>query len=283
MTDLTIVLTTFNRQKSLEMTLASLENQTIRDFEVNIVDDFSDDGTYEFCKDYIFSSNLSCRYIRLEKQGYNLPRLRNLGVEFARGKYIVCLDDDIIATPNLIREYLSHFRKDQNQIYLGSLLYIKSENLHEITLEDIKNQRFDMLNRMLISSLDPRNDFLKGIELCSKVWIGNLGIKKSIFCSLNGIDEDFDSWGGLDEDFGLRLIRSSYKISLLDDCAGYHMGTNFKPLSEIAKELGVKLFREHKRQDINLIRNTIPKMSESYPVIVLFDGNRFHTDLRDKE
>ncbi len=279
MTKISIVLTTFNKKYSLEKTLSSLENQNYYDFEINILDDFSKDGTKEFCEKYVFESRVPSRYIRVQRTGYNLPILRNIGAEFSRGKYLIFLDDDIVVVPSFIREYEKHFDNNSNKVYLGRLLYVKSEHLDEISLDDVKIEDFELMNKFLISPLDPRQDILKDIEKYSKVWGGNLGIKKEIFYDLNGIDEDWEFWGGLDEDFGLRLMRAGYEINLLEDCTGYHLGTDFASLEEISKRPGVRLFRDKKIYDHSTVRNTEFRKRDKFPVTIVYDGSKFKTEL----
>ena len=283
MTKLTVILTTFNKKESLEKTLASLENQATWNFEVNIMDDSSTDETKRFCEDYVVASKIPCRYIRFEREGYNLPLMRNIGAEMARGEYLIFVDDDIIVVPSWIEEYKQHFEENPEQVYLGRLLYVRSDVLASISPGDIRNQRFDKLKLGLLSPLDPRKDVLKDVDLYLKVWGGNLGIKRRLFNSLNGVDEDFDSWGGVDSDLGFRLMRKGCNIVLLDDCTGYHLGTDFKPLEKIRQQPGVRLFNEVKRFDPTNRRNTRVKSRASFPISMIYDGSKFATELYKDE
>jgi glycosyltransferase involved in cell wall biosynthesis len=275
----TIVLTTYNKQRSLEKTLTSLENQHQMNFEVNIMDDGSNDETPSFCKDYVMTSPFPCKYVRLDKPGYNLPILRNLGIEFSSGQFLIFLDDDIIVTPQFVEEYQSHFHENPESVHLGKLLYVKSAHIERLSIEDIKRGDFDKLRQGLLSELDPRKGVLKDLELFYKVWGGNLGLSRIILSRLNGFDEDFESWGGLDSDLGLRLVRAGYPISLSDDCLGYHLGTEFKSMDEIDRQPGVRMFKDIKMKDPTIRRNTMYKNKGNYPITIHFNGNRFKKNL----
>lgn len=279
MASISIILTTFNKVNSLERTLASLENQNSFNFELNILDDGSSDETLTFCKKYVFLSSLPCRYIRVEKEGNNVALLRNVGAHISGGKFLVFLDDDIVVRPEFIEQYLSHFQENPDNIYLGKLLYINTKEASMVTPDDIKNRNFMLLENGLFSRFDPRVDTLKELPDYYKVWSGNLGIMKKTFCSINGFDEDFRFWGGKDLDLGYRLKRAGYKLILLNDCEGYHMGANFLPFSEIQNQIGVRLFEDYKINDPTIIRNTKVKKEGNFPVTIIYDGSKFQTDL----
>ncbi|HIH31155.1 TPA: glycosyltransferase [Candidatus Woesearchaeota archaeon] len=276
---ISIILTTYNRKSLLEMTLTALLNQTNKNFEILIIDDHSKDSTQEFSIDFVNKINMPSKYFRIENEGNNLSIARNMGAEFAKNKYLVFIDDDIVVLPNFIQEYILHFQKNPDAVYLGKLLYVKSQSLENITLEDIKNKKWDILNQHLYSKIDPRKDTLRDLPDYYKVWGGNMGIAKTHFYCLNGYDEDFKSWGGLDSDLGLRLKRNGNPLVLLDDCIGYHMGTNFKSMSEIQKERGVRMFEDEKMHDTSIIRNLNPDTNSNKPIIVYYNKKNYPTKL----
>jgi hypothetical protein len=79
------------------------------------------------------------------------------------------------------------------------------------------------------------------------------------------------------------LLRQNYCVSLVDDCTGYHLGTNFKSLEEIAQEPSIKLLNEIKKYDSTTRRNINNINKKSFLVSVLFDGNKFPTELYKNE
>jgi len=272
---ITIIITTCNRKHTLEKVLASLEGQVNPNIEINIMDDNSTDGTMKFCENYVLNSNFKFKYIRLNKRGYNLPVLRNIGVNYAVGDFLIFLDDDIIVDHNFIEEYINHFNRNRNTVFLGKILFVKSSNLSSILLEDIKHSDFHSIYEGLYSEQDFRNERFKDMELFYKVWGGNLGMSKNIFQLLNGFDEDFKSWGGLDSDFGIRLIRAGIPIELVNNCIGYHLGTEFKSLSEIENEAGVRMFKEKKIKDLSFRRNLKNSSKFDSLLKVVFDETKY--------
>jgi len=85
-----VVLTTRDREDKLERSLASVLNQTFRDFELIVVDDASTDGTSEAVRS---RGDDRITYIRHESHRGG-PAARNTGIRAARGEFIAFLDDD---------------------------------------------------------------------------------------------------------------------------------------------------------------------------------------------
>lgn len=97
---LSVVLPTFNRAETyLPQAVRSVMNQTLRDWELIIVDDCSTDGTPAIVKDQLrngswISHKDRIRYVRLEENSGTDAHPRNVGIMHAQGEYIAYLDDD---------------------------------------------------------------------------------------------------------------------------------------------------------------------------------------------
>lgn len=89
-----IVLTTFNREHLLKRALASIMTQTMRDWELIILNDASTDGTRSYL-DELAKSDPRIHPVHHEKNYYpDISRALNEGLSLARGKYVARLDDD---------------------------------------------------------------------------------------------------------------------------------------------------------------------------------------------
>lgn len=97
MSDLvSIIMPTYKRSDLIEKAIASVENQTYKNWELIIVDDNPKDSEYrekteKKLKKY--RNNPKIRYVQREKNGGG-ALARNTGIENAKGKYIAFLDDD---------------------------------------------------------------------------------------------------------------------------------------------------------------------------------------------
>ena len=81
---------TYNRLPYLREAIASVREQTHPNWELFVVDDGSEDGTAEFVPGI---RDDRVHLVRLFHSG-NIARLRNRGVQEARGEYVAFLDSD---------------------------------------------------------------------------------------------------------------------------------------------------------------------------------------------
>lgn len=85
-----VIIPSYNREKTIERAVMSVLNQTYKDLELIVVDDCSKDNTVEVLKS-IKDDRL--KIIRLEKNS-GACVARNVGVENAQGDYIAFQDSD---------------------------------------------------------------------------------------------------------------------------------------------------------------------------------------------
>ncbi|WP_026098949.1 glycosyltransferase family 2 protein [Kamptonema formosum] len=89
--EISIILCTYNRAKYLNDCIDSAINQTFQNWELLVVDDGSQDNTFEIVNSYIQKFK-NIRYIKHQnrKQGFS----RNVGIQASLGKYITFIDSD---------------------------------------------------------------------------------------------------------------------------------------------------------------------------------------------
>lgn len=94
-----VLMTSYNREKLIEESIESVLSQTYNDFELIIVDDHSSDRT----KDIILSYK-SHPKVRPYFNAYNIGdyQNRNKAASFARGKYLKYLDSDDLMSPDCL-------------------------------------------------------------------------------------------------------------------------------------------------------------------------------------
>ncbi len=107
--EISVVIPTYNRVDHLLHCLAALQDQAIErpKVEIIVVDDGSTDDTSERVQPFI--SNGTVRYFCQSNSGP--ARARNAGIRAARGRILLFMGDDIIATPRLLEEHLSYHRQ----------------------------------------------------------------------------------------------------------------------------------------------------------------------------
>jgi GT2 family glycosyltransferase len=116
----TVVVPTYNRYAGAVRLLTALAAQTYpaARFEVVVVDDGSTDGTADLLRDVLVPYAL--RAVRQANAGP--AQARNRGVEQARGRLIVFLDDDVVPRPELLARHVEAHKRGLNLVVIGPMV-----------------------------------------------------------------------------------------------------------------------------------------------------------------
>jgi glycosyltransferase involved in cell wall biosynthesis len=124
MTEVSIIIPTYNRAKSLGAAIQSILDQTYQDFEVIIVDDYSSDNTERVVRGF---QDQRISFIRHpENRGSGCAR--NTGIKRAKGRFIAFQDSDDIWLPSKLMkqiEALSEASDEVGVVYTG---YVRRES-----------------------------------------------------------------------------------------------------------------------------------------------------------
>ena len=88
----TVIIPTYNRSQWLPVSVESVRNQTLQDWELLIVDDGSTDDTHAVVTSR-WAADGRIHYVK-NSHGRGQCGARNCGIELARGRYIAYLDSD---------------------------------------------------------------------------------------------------------------------------------------------------------------------------------------------
>lgn len=99
-----VVISTYNSEKTIEKTLKSVFNQTYRDFEIVLVDDGSTDNTLSVIQKIRMNNNNNRFKVIQLIHNSGIAFSRNTGISASDGKYIAFLDGDDLWQPNKLRE-----------------------------------------------------------------------------------------------------------------------------------------------------------------------------------
>ena len=102
-----VIIPAYNREFMIGKVVQSVLGQTVRDFELIVVDDGSNDKTGEVVKG--FQSD-KIKYYYQENQGAQVAR--NLGLAKASGEYVCFLDSDDLWLPTFLEEMYKAFQHD---------------------------------------------------------------------------------------------------------------------------------------------------------------------------
>ena len=128
---LSLIIPVYNVEIFIEKALTSVENQTMKNFEVIIVNDGSTDKSLEVIQSFIKKHN---HFHLINQKNSGLSAARNNGLKRARGDYVVFMDSDDFIEPTYLEDlynacvknnadvsycaYYTHFHDINFRIYI---------------------------------------------------------------------------------------------------------------------------------------------------------------------
>lgn len=218
---LSVVITTYNSPAWLEKVLWGYSAQSYRDFEIIIGDDGSTPDTRALVDHMRDTTGLSIKYIWQDDRGFRKCRILNKAIRLVEAPYVVFTDGDCIPRRDFLATHASEARPHH---YLsGGYHKLPLPTSLAITQEDIlsgrcfnlgwlkqhglpasrKNLKLTATPRLakLLHRLTPTRCNFKGSN--GSVWLEDA-------LRVNGFDERMP-WGGLDREFGVRLINAGVR------------------------------------------------------------------------
>lgn len=138
-----ILIPVFNRKDYIAECIESALNQTFTDFEVVVVDNASDDGTWEICQQFAVND----QRVRIFQNGANIGPVRNwlACVEKAQGEYTKILWSDDLIHPAFLEELLPYL-KDRQVGFVYSSTDIIGTNKLEVIAKYFRNTKTGIYN-----------------------------------------------------------------------------------------------------------------------------------------
>ena len=222
-----IILTSYNQKQRLKKAFESLLNQTYKNLEIIIVDDYSQDGS----KEYILS--LKEKYPNLvsyffQPQNVGIPKNKNTGFKLASGELVTYLDGDDCYLPNKIEQEVSYLQENPivDVVYSNFHFFNEDTGLNLIW-EDKSGKRkdFNLFPRIITVS------FPHGIAYRCEMW------KKKVLASIDYYDESLPAFHDWDS-----RIRYS-KVFPVGSCSnfGSEYRVNSMGISKISSKSGLHL------------------------------------------
>jgi serine acetyltransferase/GT2 family glycosyltransferase len=203
-----VVIATYDRQDMLRRLFAQLDDQTIdaRRYEIIAVDD----GSKEDTRARLADVRTACAHVieRQENAGPAVARQR--GVDRARGKIVVFLDDDMQVRPTFLERHLEqHVQPDT--VVLGRLR--PDANLAEMPLfERFYARVLARQGDAFASGADP----VRG----HNIYTGNVSLPRDLFVRVGGFDPAFRALE--DEELGIRLAKAGARFGFANDAESLH-------------------------------------------------------------
>jgi glycosyltransferase involved in cell wall biosynthesis len=251
MTELSVIIPSYNRRNILRRCLDALAQQTLpcEDFEVVVVDDGSSDGTDRMLAEAQFPFRL--RAIRQENSGQ--AAALNRGIACAHGTYCLFLDDDITASPQLLEEHLRLQRSMPEAVGIGQILLDIPETADWFTVSFAVGWReqYDGLAR---SDTPPS---------WSDCYSGNMSVRHDRVHEVGGFSTDVPR--GFDVELAFRLAKIGLTFHYLPNAVGtQHEQKNAQQLAADAENAGAA-FRTLVRRHPAMLRDLARWYGNSSP------------------
>lgn len=192
---ISVIMSAYNNENTIKQSLDSILNQTYKNIELLVIDDFSKDSTFEILKDY----SLEFKNLKIFQNNENIGLTRSLNklINLSSGFYIARQDADDISKNNRLNYQHEYIKKNKLDFCTSRAINIQTGNSMRLITHYVPK-------KILINY---KNPFIHG----------TLFIKKDVLNDIGGYDEDF-------------YYSQDYKLfdTLLNK--GYKYKNIFKPL-----------------------------------------------------
>jgi glycosyltransferase involved in cell wall biosynthesis len=207
-----VVLCTYNRAHLLKNSLICYEKQTMKNFELIILDDNSQDETESLVLSY--RDRLNITYIKLQDKSPDEWRdagaIINRGIKISKGEYIYITHPEVMICFDCL-EKMNSYMKDN--IFVNSSTYYltvrKQEELHSVDWEsefyNIRHIKGFYDDEPLYKELDLaflNRECTPSFTDTVEVWLSWVfgGMTRKTWKNFGGLNE-YKEWGAVDVDF----------------------------------------------------------------------------------
>lgn len=198
-----VIIPMYNSQMTIRQTLAGLESQTNKNFEIIIVDDGSTDSSHTVVKEFIKRGMLlPVDIIRQKNSGASAAR--NAGAARAHAKVIIFLDSDCIVPENWIQVMTETLKGN----VAGCNCVCKVKNAQSLIARYVDYEVSRRHERMIGKNVNALST-------------GSASFIKSIFEEAGGFDISYTAASGEDFDLCFKIRDKGYHL-LFTDKTFYH-------------------------------------------------------------
>jgi len=199
---ISIIIPTFNHAQYLERCLKSIENQTINNFEIIIIDNHSTDNTKTVVNKF---KHLQIKYLLIHNEGI-YAKSRNLGIKHSSGDIIAFLDSDDWWKENKLFECYKIIKRGYDMIY------------HDLEAFDHNNKKKQNLKGRILKDPQFKDLIIKGNQINNS----SVVIKKIILENINLINENEKMKAAEDYNTWIKVCLNNYKVFYLNQNLGYY-------------------------------------------------------------
>jgi glycosyltransferase involved in cell wall biosynthesis len=247
------VVITHNRLSMLKKAIDSVLAQTYKKIELIVVDDASDDGTYEY-----FSENqdMKLTYIRImpeDSKGGNYAR--NRGIEVAKGELIALLDDDDEWLPTKIEKQVDCMMSSDDISFVGCGIFYEYESgkRHYFNPDDL-----------------PEGDLSEYIFYNMPYLSSTMLVRKTALIDIGMFDEDLPCWQ--DYEMEIRLFQRVKVGTVRENLVSYRVFKSDKHRLTNKLKLWEDTVEHINKKHESLIKKLPPEIKKKRELMIIMDG-----------
>ena len=185
--------------------LQSLVGQTLKDFEVVIVEDGSEKPCKDVCDKY--AGKIDLKYFMKKNSGPG--QSRNYGAERANGEYLIVLDSDVVLPEGYLKAVDDELRREPADAFGGP------DCAHDSFTETQKAISYSMTSFFTTGGI--RGGKKKLDKFYPRSF--NMGIRRDVYMRLGGFSK---MRFGEDIDFSIRIFKAGCKCRLFPEAWVWH-------------------------------------------------------------
>lgn len=234
-----IIIVTFNNRDLNRLCLQSLYAYTDwPNFEVIVVDNGSTDGTRE----YLAEAEREFSQLRVVYNAANLgfARANNIGLQQARGEYLVLLNNDTVVVQGWLSALIRHLAADRT---IGLIGPVTNETGNEAKVP-VGYRQLDEMPAWAREFTRAHHAYTFDIPMLTMFCVA---MRRATFAEIGPLDEQFGLGMFEDDDYSLRMKMGGYRVVCAADAFVHHFGgASFK--RRMDSDAYQRLFTENRQR-----------------------------------
>lgn len=194
-----VIVPTYNSQKTIERCLVSIKAQTYKRIELIVIDKLSSDKSIGIAKKYansVYTFNATERC-----------QQKNFGISKSKGEFIFFIDSDMELTPEVIEEAVLKIRNNPNNAgiviperSIGNSFWVKVRDFEKLLISksDIESARFFRKNLVdMVQGFDEDIIFMEESALPQKIEKLGYNVKSRTKAPILHIEDNFSIFAHL--------------------------------------------------------------------------------------
>lgn len=215
-----LIISTYNWPKALELCLHSIQKQSVLPDEIIIADDGSKEPTKELIEKVQTFFPIPIVHVWQPDEGFQLAKIRNKAIAKSKYEYIIQIDGDLFLHRHFIKDHLAACEKG---FFITGSRVILNKKLSDKVLSN-PPEKISIFSKGITNFFNGIRQKLLGNILAKKYKTGknkyyvkgcNMAFWKKDLIEVNGYNESFTGWGREDSELAIRLINNGIEKKFL--------------------------------------------------------------------